>query len=180
MRILPGAVIASIVLLGLVGCSPTPPPIALPPSPTSSPLFATEEEALAAAEEVYGAYLRTIDAIGQGGWLDTSNLEAVATGELLEEDLRGASSSASQGLVQVGSASFSVKGVQDYSFSSPMRISIYACVYISGVDIRDEQGASVVAEDRPDVVPLQIVIIEVDEGTLKVAESERWSGADFC
>ena len=44
------------VVLLLTGCSLASPEVAPTPTPSATPVFASEEEALAAAEEAYAAY----------------------------------------------------------------------------------------------------------------------------
>ncbi|MCU1545755.1 MAG: hypothetical protein JWP30_855, partial [Homoserinimonas sp.] len=48
--------LASAVVLTLGGCLAPSPKIDSPPQPTSDPVFANDEEALAAATDAYAAY----------------------------------------------------------------------------------------------------------------------------
>ena len=56
-----------LLALVLAGCAPDVPAIQVPPTPTVTPLFASDEEALAAAEEAYAAYLAMSDEITSDG-----------------------------------------------------------------------------------------------------------------
>ena len=67
---LPIVVLAFSIALGMGGCvAPTPDPTpSTSAAPSASPLFNSDEEALAAATEAYAAYLAASNAVGQGGW----------------------------------------------------------------------------------------------------------------
>ena len=66
-RLLPLAVLGAALL---AGCLPTDPPVTPPPTSDLEPVFASDEEALAAAEEAYGAYLAAADEILSSGGAD--------------------------------------------------------------------------------------------------------------
>ena len=68
MRILPSIALAALVVSLFSGCIPTEPLADTPaPQPTSTPVFASEEEALAAAVEAYAGYLEMSDLIASEG-----------------------------------------------------------------------------------------------------------------
>ncbi len=60
----------AVLLLVLTGCTPGDEVVVPDPEPTVEPMFATDEEALAAAEEAYGAYLAASDASLAGGGVE--------------------------------------------------------------------------------------------------------------
>ena len=63
----------------LSGCASTPVPTPTSATPTVAPVFATEEEALAAATEAYAAYQELIDRIFSEGGKAPSRIAAVVT-----------------------------------------------------------------------------------------------------
>lgn len=144
-------------------------------------MFASDEEALAAAEELYGRYLRIANKIGQGGWKDTSGLEEVEKDGALDDDRKNAAEFSSRGWVQTGSSSFDSTRLQQLRDGGAGHIGlvVYLCVDVSSVDVVDATGKSVVTSTRLDRQPLEIAMDDTD-GVLKLNRSQVWSGKDFC
>jgi hypothetical protein len=63
--------------------------------------------------------------------------------------------------------------------SEQVSLTIYLCLDVSGVDVVDKQGESVVSPGRPDRQALEIDM-DGAEGALRITRSEAWSGANFC
>jgi hypothetical protein len=166
----------------LTSCStrqePMPPP---EPAPTVTPVFASEEEALAAAEELYGRYLKIANRIGHGGWKDTSGYADVARGEALEDELASATEYSAKKLKQRGDFTFDSMTLQQLrnNGQSGVEIVVYVCLDVSKVDVVDPSGHSAVSPERLNRQPLELQIDDAD-GQYKVNRSEAWSGADFC
>jgi hypothetical protein len=175
-----GAAVALALSLSLAACAPDPAPITLPPQPTSTPLFASDEEALAAAEEVYAAYVAALDELGHRGWDDPSVLEEVAAGSVLENDQARAVAYEADGIRQVGTARFAIDALQTYSAFPPIEIAFYVCLDVTDIDLVDADGDSVVSSDRADVVALEVAVTGESLNALRVERSELWSGASYC
>lgn len=181
MRILSGMVVAAAVLLGLTGCSPTPPPIELPPSPSSTPLFASEEEALAAAEEVYGAYSRAANQIAQEGWQDLSVVEPFVTPDFFAIITDYATDLNAAGYRREGNIAFQAIGIQRQSVTANgfTLVETYICVDLTDSRTVDSSGTAVV-----DTVPLESqpfvaqVLFSSDQG--RIDAEEPWGGVSFC
>jgi len=182
-------VVLAALAIALVGCS-TPEPSSKPVASASAsaspaPVFASEEEALAAATEAYERYLEVSDEIANAGWSDSSGLDDVLTGQALEEERQAASDSASRELKQVGSTAYNslvVEQVVPATKGTPAtRVSAYVCLDVSGLSVISADGTSVVAPDRPDEYPLELVFVQsADAPTLLLEESRSWSGQNFC
>lgn len=144
-------------------------------------MYASEEEALAAAEELYGRYLRIANKIGQGGWKDTSGYAEVARGDALESELSSAAEFLAKGYRQTGDISFDSMSLQQLSDRGPshVAITVYLCADVSDVGLVDKSGQSVVPTGRPDRQPIEMDLDD-SEGSLKVSRSDVWSGSDFC
>ena len=84
MRVILGAALAGVLLL-LVGCGePTPTPT--PTDAASEPVFASEEEALAAAEAVFAKYVEASNLMGTSGGNDLSGFEGILTENQLADE----------------------------------------------------------------------------------------------
>jgi hypothetical protein len=166
---------------GLAACTPQDPGEIPDPGPSRTPVFASEEEALAAAEELYGEYQNAANALGQSGWADPSALEEFVRGDALEDELSGAETSHDLGYTQVGSATFDSFALQqiDDQGTGALLITAYLCADVGDVDVVDSSGLSIVSPTRPDRQPLEIDIDDQDGG-LKISRSEAWTGQDFC
>ncbi len=91
-RLLAAAAVLACVMMTTTGCFAQP-------DPEPTPLFSSEEEAFAAAEETYRAY---VDALNQVDLSDPETFEEVyawTTGELNASDRKGLSDHADGGIV---------------------------------------------------------------------------------
>jgi hypothetical protein len=144
-------------------------------------VFASEEEALAAAEELYGEYLAAENALGAGGWVDVSLVEPFLKGEALADETESAESLATKGYRQSGEINFDSAALQQLDDDGPgsVQLTLYLCLDVSTASILDSADQPVVIPDRPDRLGLEI---EMDdgEGDLKIERSEPWTGSNFC
>lgn len=146
-------VVALAVTLGATACQPEP-----TPTPTG-PAFASEDEAFAAAEETYRAY---VDALNQVDLSDPETFEAVyawTTGDFRASEKKT--------LSEMHAESWSVSGesivaridklpiTSNYSSS----LSLGACVDVSSVTLVDSDGVSQVSQDRPLVQMTQVDLV---------------------
>ncbi|HEV7742368.1 MAG TPA: hypothetical protein VGO65_08100, partial [Pseudolysinimonas sp.] len=121
----------TLILAGLSSCAGPQDPVQPPePDPSSSPVFASDEEALAAAEELYGRYLDISNAIGADGWSDTSELALVLKGAALEDDLDSVEKLAAHGWKQVGKSRYDSLTLQQFSDHGPgsVAMTVYLCL----------------------------------------------------
>jgi hypothetical protein len=172
-----------VTALAATGCTPEAPRANEKPTPTSTPLFASDEEALAAAEEAYAAYLAVTDQIFADGGTDTSMLGAVATGSQLEVDENGFRDVVSKGLRSVGQTTFTDAELQRYSTDVAeleAAVTVYLCEDVSGVDVVDASGLSVVQQDRPDRVRYEVTFDWTGSRPpeLLVSDRDPWRGGE--
>lgn len=141
-RLLPLVLALTLVAGVVTGCTPEP-----APSPTATG-FATEEEAFAAAEETYRAY---VDALNQVDLSDPETFEAVyawTTGELNSADRKT--------FAQMHADRWTVGGQSQVALVAPRQmggpdgteVDLAVCVDVGAVTLTDETGASVVDSDR--------------------------------
>ena len=150
----------------LIGCSPTP-----EPTPTPTPVFASEEEAFAAAEETYRAYNDAGNSTGDGmDFLTGAALEGeLGTTRYLEENdltLEGASSIES------------FTGIDTEVEFSTVVVKARVCVDVSNVVVLNASGDDVTPTDRVDLLTLDVTFVGTD-AELLISESES-AGEPAC
>jgi Na+-transporting methylmalonyl-CoA/oxaloacetate decarboxylase gamma subunit len=178
-------VLGTLVLLGtlaLTGCTPEPAPRASETTaPTDAPVFASDEEALAAATEAYAAYLAAGDAAGESGSPSRNHFLSLSSGDAYEQDLSVGASFDAQGWKQVGSTSFDSMAIQSWAITTDekWRIRVYVCLDVTNSDIVDSSGTSVSKADRSLRLPLEVAFVGAGQD-LQITESRVWSGSNFC
>jgi hypothetical protein len=179
MRMLVGAVTVAGMLL-LSGCGGGDPIPTLPPTPTATPIFASEEEALAAAEEAYAAYREMSDQISAEGGVDPERIAPFVTDSRLADELRVFATLREASLRIEGEASFEVLSVQRYEeFGGDAEVVFYACSDLSGSRVIDEDGEDVTPLDRRDRLMLEVVLRTLEGQLPLLLESDSvWPGED--
>ncbi|WP_460817716.1 hypothetical protein [Microbacterium petrolearium] len=137
------------IALAVAGCAATPEP---EPTPTG---FASEEEAFAAAEETYRAY---VEATNRAKPDDPASAELIY--EWVADDALSASreeftTAAAEKWTRSGTAV--VDQIAPNDASDDLReVTLDVCVDVSDVDVVDENGESLVPADRPDVQSVRV------------------------
>lgn len=175
MRTLVGAVALAGVLL-LAGCDGGTPIPTLPPTPSATPIFASEEEALAAAEEAYAAYLEMSTLIGSEGGVDPDRISGLVTADRLKDELRGFETLRESGLRLVGPTTFDVVEVQRIEISDEdAEVVFYACWDASLSRVLNAGGEDVTPVDRVDRVVLEVrLTTSGGRPPLLLASDEEW------
>ena len=171
--------------LALTGCVPDDGPIVVDPEPSVSPIFESDEEALAAAEEAYGAYLAVSAEILSQGAFDAERLLEVATYDLYEAELPSLEEFASKGWHSEGQSvvdTVSLQSFDAYAADGEPTVIVYACLDVSATNVFDSQGASVVSVDRPNRTPFETTFVYSPSAPnlLLLSEKSVWPGEDFC
>ncbi|WP_022886251.1 hypothetical protein [Glaciibacter superstes] len=170
----------TLVLAALSGCTPTPAPTPIPTSTTDAPVFESDEEALAAATEAYAAYQAMSNTIAQEGGRAPERISEFSTGAVLKSEVESFSKMEENGFHGTGDLSFDSFSIQSADLVDGI-IQAYLCLDVSGTDVVDSTGASVVPVDRPLRLPLQVGLVNSDDAKqLLIEESESWSGENFC
>lgn len=162
--------------LALAGCTAPD-----PPAPTPTSMFSTEEEAFAAAEATYRAY---VDALNQVDLSDPETFEALfgwTDGELNALDRRQFSEWHAQGLRKTGEARVRTVAGTEWDAEAGL-IQIDACYDVSDVDLRDAQGISIVSTERPPEQELAITLTSAHSTPtgLAVLSISTASGGPTC
>lgn len=171
-----------LALLVLSGCLPQSPTVTPTPQPSSTPVFASDEEALAAAEAAYAEYLRVSDAITADGGANPERIEPLVTPERAPAEAEVFAKFASRLLHTQGATAFDSGSLQVYAEDGIGRASLglYLCIDVTNVRILDSSGSDV-TPDRTNRLPL-VVAFETRSGNpnLLISGSDAWNGADFC
>lgn len=178
--------LAAVAVLALSACTapansgPVTPPSASA-SPRATAVFGSDEEALAAATAAYSAYLAMSDQIAQEGGRNPERMRQVASGQALRAELDGFREFSLAGARSVGSTTARGHRLQRVEAGAQAAILIYVCDDVSGVDVRDAAGRSLVAPNRPSVTPFEVRLVSASpNGDLVVDSKTVWEGTDFC
>lgn len=174
---------AGALALALSACTPEAEP-SPEPTPTASTalIFASDEEALAAAVEAYEAYESTSHEIAMDGGNKPERIESAVTTEYAEPLKAEFSQYRDAGIHVEGPVSlygYELVGYQEVD--GQMEVSIYVCRDVTEVSVLDSAGLDVTPKDRANVTPLQAFLTGgTASDQLLVDEVELWSGDDFC
>jgi hypothetical protein len=173
-----------VAALAATGCTPEAPRANEKPTPTSTPLFASDEEALAAAEEAYATYLAVVDRVlGEGG-SDPDRLRSSARGEALEQAIADANEFNAKGYRTTGTTSLQSTSLQFHNAYAPdgeVVVRAYVCEDVSQVDLLGKDGTSLVSPARPDLTPFEAAFIRSEQGgSLVVSSREVWGDVSVC
>ncbi|RXZ72009.1 hypothetical protein [Agromyces albus] len=175
---------AGAIALVLSGCVGAPEPTPTPSTPTDAaePIFASDEEALAAAEEAYERFLvATAEVTGSGG-TDLGPLAGVAIGDANDAQIETAASYVEDGLRSIGRRTFVTYELQSHD-EDPSRgavVAFYVCDDLRGLDVVDINGASVVSPDRVLDVPYLVVAEGRAANDLEISAKDLWERENFC
>lgn len=158
---------------------PTALPSAAAPSTTPStvPVLRTPEDLAAAeAEARYREFLRVDDEVGQGGYQSSAPYDAVSVPPARTERELAVHSrppgSRLVGTTQLASLSVTKVDLEVLPGSYPT-VVLQACVDVSGVDLLDRTGRSLVLPERVDRTKSTVTLYQYEVGT-KGAELGGW------
>jgi hypothetical protein len=175
MRLFP-ALAVSLLALSFAGCA-TAPTDSTPPNAAveQAPAFATDEEALAAAQAAYAEYLAVSDQIAREGGANPERLEKVVDQRLLPSELTTLANFESRGIYMQGQSHFDTAHLQEVTDS---KITIYLCLDTSDALLLDKNATvQSVQETR---FPMVVSFLVTKNKVLKLSDSESWSGQNFC
>ncbi|GAA1738222.1 hypothetical protein [Microcella frigidaquae] len=176
--------VAPLVLL-IAALSACAEPTRLPPpeEPAArAPLFASDEEALAAATEAYEEYLAVSNAVLAKPPRDLSVLKSVATTDFVENERPIAERLNANGWTIEGRSLLVGVELQQW-FQEPngsVAVTIYACLDVTGTRIVDEDGVDVTPADRSPAATLEVELTGATEEELLVSRSELWANSITC
>ena len=148
-------VAASLALAAVAtsGCAASAPP----EQPAPAPLFASDEEAFAAAEATYRAYEDAGNAVDLA---DPGTFQAVfdfTTGDFNAMQRKGLSRLHSDGITKTG-VLVVVYVTPGELVSDHSQVALAVCNDVSGIDLVERDGTSRVSPDRQDVQPFTVFL----------------------
>ena len=179
-----------LAVTALSGCMAAPAPASSPrPSaaaaPTATPpVFASDDEALAAAEAAYAAYEALSDSITAQGGSDADRIALVASADYLPKLLTGFEGFSKTGLVSRGATTYDTASLIRNSLEphGGVSIELYLCSDISSVRLFDMSGMDATPNERTNRIPLQVGFTSsaADPSVLLIDKEDVWSGRNFC
>jgi len=156
-------------------------PPAEPPSATQ-PLFASDEEALAAATAAYEEFLSVSGRILRDGGSKPERLKPFVSKDVYTSEAEGFATLASNGWRATGDSVLVETQLQQHQSGPPgvAEVIAYVCVSVEGNDIVDRAGTSQVAADRSVELTFEIVYMSNDEGDLLLERKTLWSEGSSC
>ena len=184
------SVLSTLVMGALSGCMAAPdsapvtsaaPVAEATATPTDTPpVFASNDEALAAAEDAYSEYQVMSNKIAHEGGAEAQRISEYTVGEVLESELATYERMSTDKIHLVGDLAFDSFTLQSADLSSGDVIA-YVCLDVAQTDVIDAAGASVIPAGRPDRYPLQVSLLhDSSANRLFVEKSDSWSGSNFC
>lgn len=185
-----GVATAALVVVALGACSGGDEPGANPsatqstassPAPTASSSTPPSDSEIAseAASDVVRAYFTTVDQVRQDAKRPESDLDAVASSTQLTAQKRLLKNQRDSDRRQVGDTRVAELKVESVSLDDPATAYVDVCWDVSGVDIVDADGKSVVTGERKNVGWTRFVVTNPEWQT---APTDGWrvsSGSDL-
>lgn len=169
--------LAAIVLTGCTDTTRIPP---ADPTPTDAPLFSSDEEALAAATEVYEEFLFLAASVLQDGGDNPERLRPLVSDEVWETEQAGFSQAQDQGLRLVGQNELLGGELQQvFTTESGTEVVSYFCVSNADTDVIASDGSSISDPDRRTELTFEVVTLHTAESGL-IVRNDPWEGGSIC
>lgn len=147
-------VLLAVSIIALTGCLGSTPE----PTPTPTAVFSSEEEAFAAAEETYLAYVEAANSVDLSSPATFQPMFALTTGKLSADARKTFSQMHADGWIVRGRTVVVLAEPLDVA-SDYKRVDLALCQDVSDVTVVDSAGDSVVSPDRPDVQSLRATFV---------------------
>jgi hypothetical protein len=184
-----GGCFATAAALTLTGCVPTPAEPAMTPSASASSsapvVFASDEEALSAARNVYANFLEATDAVLAEEGRAPERINQFASPEVAEIEMASVAEFDENDYQLVGRAQITNATLQSHAGDDQRAlppVTLYVCVDVTEVDVLDRTGNSVVKPTRPDATTFEVTVDQLSQGSghLIVVSKTVWRGETIC
>lgn len=146
-------------------------------------MFTSEEEALAAAEEVWVKYIAAANLMGRSGGTDLSGFEGILSEKQLADEVQAARKLSEQGRRLDGTLGYYVFHLQQYHEDGApgAYLQAYVCADLSEVRYLNADGSDNSAPGHATWIPYEVVFItDGAQPPFIIREVIRWTGRDFC
>jgi hypothetical protein len=182
VHLLPKAAAVLVACIAITACG-----VHTPTTPSTKTSTGTSESRVpneAVSESTRSAYknfLQVADQILTDGGTSPERIETVTTRAFAEIFTADVVEYATAGLRTVGSTETQSFNLQSWStVDRKIVATTYVCDDVSGIDVLNSEGASIVSSDRDATTPY-VVAFEGDAlDELVVSAKDHWTGADFC
>jgi hypothetical protein len=129
----------------------------------------------------YGNYLRIADQVLAEGGASPNRIEAVTTDEFARSFADQVVEYSSAGLRTVGSSEIKSFDLQSWFMDgTTFTANVYVCDDVSGIDVLNREGISMVSPDRDSITPYAVEFQGDTLDGLVVSAKNLWTGTDFC
>ncbi|WP_162940012.1 hypothetical protein [Gryllotalpicola protaetiae] len=167
----------------LAACTPSHPaaePTKTPKS-TPTPVFTSDADALAAATTTFTQFEAASDRVASAGWTDPGPLRSLVSADGYKHEQETAAKYRSQHAHATGSTVINNTQLESHrQDGGEAVIRMYVCEDLSGVDILDDTGMSLVDPSRADFVSYLIELEGTSSNKLVVQSIDYWSGGGIC
>ena len=175
MRVKP-LIAIPLIAIALAGCSAQQPsPKETTAAADQKPLFASDEEALAAAQAAYANYLEVSDQIARDGGANPERLKDVVTADMYLSEKSTMDSYVEKNIFMQGNTLFDTSHIQSVTDHA---VTMYLCLDTSQAGLSNLEGP--VIGNTSDRWPLLVTMSADSSGTLLLSDSQTWSGTNFC
>lgn len=152
------------------------------PSSEGEPLFASDDEALAAATAAYEEFLATSGLILREGGVAPERLRPLVSNEVFESEAEGFQTLRENSWRSTGQSNLEATVLQQH-VSGPIgqaEVVVYACVDVSTTDIVNADGVSQVDQSRSPLLGFEVLFLPNDEGRLIIERKTLWDVESAC
>ena len=175
MRVKP-LIALPLIAIALAGCSAQQPaPKETTAAADQKPLFASDEEALAAAQAAYANYLEVSDQIARDGGANPERLKGLVSPDQYLSEVEPFTAMVKEGSAQTGQSGFDSFHLQSVTSDE---VTAYLCLDNSNVSMTTTSG-----ETKSPSTPRWPLLVKFNldsNNKLVLSGSETWSGTNFC
>ncbi len=178
---LAAACAVAVLLSGCTGGDPAASPA--PSADAAEPIFATDEEALAAAESAYDQYRTTSAMILAEGGAAPERIVPFVTATYAVTLAEEFEAFRSAGARTIGDSTIDTVSLVDRSEADDSaEVSIYLCRDLTSVRVLGPDSSDITPSDRQNRVPSHVFLVSsADEASVLIVDRvEKWQGEDFC
>jgi len=152
------------------------------PSPSVAPLFASDQEALAAATAAYEEFLRVSGEILRDGGAEPERLKPLVSDDVYSNEAEGFATLVANNWRATGHSKLIGSVLQQHTPGNVDQFEVvtYACVDVTDTDVVDEDGVSQIALNRQVLLAFEVVFSAVSRSELVIERKTLWDSEAAC